>query len=185
MSGSHASPFDGQHRLALVASATDFRLIDELRTEPTGESIGFDTFRAFALEVWRSEGHAEPLLVSVANAAGLRHRIPPAFRDQAAWALWCYPGGGVDCTPDIGPRFGELEGTSGPVAYVDVTTEGLRRLIVLHELAHLAVDDVNVHLGHGEEWISAHGAMISTYLGDAVANRWQTVYELAESTCRP
>src|SRR4051794_36635976 len=87
MSGSKATEMDRQQGLALIAKAADFQLVDEFCTEPTGEPLGFREFRTFALEVWRSEGRTEPLFVNASNSAGLRHRIPLAFRDQAAWAV--------------------------------------------------------------------------------------------------
>lgn len=182
MSADRAHQIDGERRLALAASAADFRLIDELCDAPTGEPIDICEFRAFARGVWRAEDRCEPLVVTPADSEGLRHRlIPPALRDRGAWALWCYPFGGFDCVPDTGPRFGELEGTSGPVAYLDVTAEGLRRLIALHELAHLIVDEVNVHLGHGQEWLGVHKRLIANYLGRTTAARWQGLYEHAEA----
>lgn len=73
--------------------------------------------------------------------------------------------------------FGDT-GFGGPrlVAFIDVKVEGLRRLIALHEVAHLLVDSETMVYGHGPQWVAAYRDLIQTYLPPVVYAIWDLVF---------
>jgi hypothetical protein len=94
------------------------------------------------------------------------------FEGAATAARWASPQADL-----LGlPREGELAGTTGPVPYIDVKDEGLFRLFALHEVAHLLIDTVDTHRGHGREWAEAYSRLIEHHLGPELSALWQAEF---------
>lgn len=159
-------------RAAVVAAWTDRRVLQDARY---GEShrapVSFLEFRAFAKAVWAGEGRDE--LLYVTRVESLQKAIQAReFDGAAAAARWAIPSADF---LDM-PRTGELAGTTGAVPYVDVKDEGLFRLFALHEVAHLLVDSVEVHLGDGCEWAEAHSQLIARHLSPDLSALWRAEF---------
>jgi hypothetical protein len=160
-------------RAAYIAAWADREI---LRAEQFGlrhsEQLVFDDFRTFAKSVWAAEGRTEPLYVSRVEGlpAWLQRR---EFESAAAAARWETP----DADRIGAQRTGELAGTTGPVAYIDVKDEGLNRLVALHEMGHLLIDSMDSAFGHGQEWAQAYGQLIERHLGIEVSVAWQFQFQ--------
>lgn len=165
-------------RSAYVAAYTDRRLLNQEAIVPEAlesnfsNCLTFEEFRLFARDVWADACASGPLWITKVEALpeGLQIR---EFKDAAASARWDFP-----LADRIGvPRKGELAGTKGPVAYIDVKDEGLSRLVALHEIAHLLCDSMDVHAGHGERWAETYRRLISKHLGETWALVWEVEFE--------
>lgn len=163
-------------RLALVAKHADKRVTDQLAAmlPECAEPLSLENFSSFARHAWRRASHAEPLLITAIETLPQAVQQISEFTDADATARWAYPA--VD---SLGlPRQGELAGTSGPVAYIDVRMRSKpTRLVALHELAHLQVDSVNKTLGHGPAWANAYTELIEAALGPVVRALWSSEFD--------
>jgi hypothetical protein len=155
-------------RQAFIAAHTDRRVLDSefLDSHEHADPLTFACFKEFAHSVWRAEAQSQPLYVSQIEA--LPSRVDELLSDAAAAARWF--------SPPTFARSGELAGTTGPVAYIDVRADGLTRLVVLHETAHLLADAAGP-VGHCQTWAETYVALIRRHLGEGAATVWQFEFE--------
>jgi hypothetical protein len=90
------------------------------------------------------------------------------FKNAAAAARWFNVPDWFDGTDFCGPRL---------VAYIDVKEEGLRRMVALHEIAHLLVDSETVSHGHGQQWVVTYRNLIEKYISSLVHAMWELAFE--------
>jgi hypothetical protein len=159
-------------RAAYVAATADRRVLQDDRFGSDHSSaLSLHEYRWFCKSVWMSEGRTEPLYVTRVEDLPISVQ-QREFEGAAAAARWAIPQADM-----VGvPRTGELAGTEGPVAYVDVKIEGLRRLFGLHEIAHLLVDSLDVAKGHGEEWAEAYMHLLSRHLCAGLSALWKVEF---------
>ncbi|MCI3276976.1 hypothetical protein [Streptomyces cylindrosporus] len=152
-------------REAFTAAGADHHVMGLDPGAEQSEPLAIGEFRSFAESIWSAERRVEYLMISEV------HRLPAHvqnwFADSAAAARWFTVPNWFDGNDLIGPRL---------VAYIDVKAEGLRRLVALHEIAHLLVDSETVRCGHGSRWIEAYRSLMRKYLPPGVQAIWDRTF---------
>lgn len=129
------------------------------------EPLAIGEFKSFAESVWSAERRVEHLMISEVDR--LPAHVQNRFADSAAAARWFTVPNWFDGNDFLGPRL---------VAYIDVKAEGLRRLVALHEIAHLLVDSETARCGHGPQWIEAYRGLMQKYLPPGVQAIWDRTF---------
>jgi hypothetical protein len=165
--GSSQEPALARVRTSFLAAAADHRVM-QINQFGADHSVPLtiSEFRSFAESVWSAEGRTEHLMIS--EVEQLRTALQIELEDSAAAARWYTIPEWFDGGDSRGPRL---------VAYIDVKAEGLRRLVALHEIAHLLVDSETTVYGHGPRWVVTYRGLIKKHLPPTVHAMWELAFE--------
>ncbi|MCX5234410.1 hypothetical protein OG824_04075 [Streptomyces prunicolor] len=157
-------------REAFIAAGADHHVMGLDPGTEQSELLAIGEFKSFAESVWSAERRVEHLMISEADR--LPAYVQNRFADSAAAARWFTVPNWFDGNDFLGPRL---------VAYIDVQAEGLRRLVALHEIAHLLVDSETARRGHSSQWVEAYRGLMQKYLPPGVQTIWDRAFRETSS----
>lgn len=126
------------------------------------EPLTLAEFEAFCQQVWSTGPRASARLI-VRSAEGLAEEARARMGEGVAIGRWERQVTGLSDPSSSG---------FAPIAVIEVYREGLRRLVGLHEIAHLLCDTEDRSWGHGSRWVETYNELQYDHFGASFAANW-------------